>query len=253
MKDMVIDEEIRNTEEKKEEIPANLPILDEMVKAGLFLGHKKSKTHPRMKPYIFGVRNGMDIFDLTKILKGIDEATAFLKTVVAQKGVILFVGTTPAARTVVGEVAGRLHMPYVNERWLGGTLTNFRTLSKRIGYFKKQRADREAGRFAKYTKKEKLEIDREIAKLTTKFTGIETMETLPAALFVVDLAQHMIAVREAHRVGIPVIAIGNSNADPLTAQYLIPANDRSTSGLTWILTRIESAVNEARTTTTQQA
>lgn len=229
------------------EMPAeNLPLLEEMMKAGLFLGHQKSKTHPRMRSYIFTTRNGMEVIDLPQTLAALEKALEFIKTKLANKGTLLLVGTAPAARAAVEEFGKKLNLPYVANRWLGGTLTNYKTLSKRISYFKKLKADRQAGRFDKYTKKERLEIDREINKLTEKFTGIDNMESLPEILFVIDISAHEMVVREGKRMKIPVVALVNTDANPDLVDYPIPVNDRSRSSVEWILGRLETAIAEAR-------
>jgi small subunit ribosomal protein S2 len=223
----------------------DLPVLEEMMKAGLFIGKKSSKTHPRMKPLIFGVRNGVSIIDLEETLKKINAAMEFVKEKVA-KGIILLVGTTPSSGTPIEEMAKRLGLPFVTKRWLGGTLTNFKTLSKRIAYFKKLKSDKESGRLDKYTKKERLEFDREIRKMSDMFGGLETMQVLPDALFIVSANDHITAVREASRLKIPVIAIINTDTDPELVNYPIPANDRSKSSIDWILGRLEKAIEEGR-------
>lgn len=232
--------------ESAAEAPANLPMLEEMAKVGLFLGHQKSKTHPRMKPYIFGTRNGMEVIDLGQTWQALEKAMEFLKSKLSAGGTILFVGTTPSSKTAVEEFAKKHNFPYVTERWLGGTLTNFKTLAKRISYFKKLRADRAAGKFDKYTKKERLDIDREIKKLSLKFSGTENMENLPSALFVVDVPSHIIAVREAKIVKVPVAALVNTDSNPELVDYPIPANDRSRAGVEWVLSKLETAVEEAK-------
>lgn len=238
--------EIKNGD-KNEEFSADLPVVEEMMKLGLLWGHKKSKTHPRMKPYIFTTRNGIEIIDLSQTLKALDKAMEFIKSVIAARGVILLVGTTPASKTAVEETAKSLGLPYVTERWLGGTLTNFKTLSKRIAYFKKMRADRASGKFDKYTKKEKLVIDEEIKKLTLKFSGVENMENIPQALFLLEIPHHLTAVREAKRLGIPLIALVNTNVNPELIDYPIFANDRSKAGIEWILNKFKSIVEQAKT------
>lgn len=243
-------EELISTELKQdkneEKDAASLPVIEEMMKASLFLGHRKSKTHPRMKQHIFTTRNGMEIIDLSKTLKGLNEALDFIKSKIAAGGKILLVGTTPASKTIVEETAKRLNMPYVIERWLGGTLTNFKTLSKRISYFKKMRADRAAGKFDKYTKKERLDIDREINKLTIKFSGTENMEGMPEVMFVLDVPSHLTAIREGRIMGIPVVALVNTDVNPETVDFPIPANDRGKMGIDWILSKLEAVVEEAK-------
>ncbi len=245
MDELIVEEkETESTASPKE--AANMPLLEEMMKAGLFLGRKTSKTHPRMKPFIFGVRNRSSIIDLEETLRLADAATDFVEGVVAGNGDVLIVGTTPTAKDSVESLAKRLEMPFVTERWLGGTLTNFKTLSKRIAYFKKLKSDRESGRLDKYTKKERVDFDRQIQKMTTMFSGVENMDDLPKALFVVDVKANMIAVREAKRLKIPVAGIMNTDTDPELVDYPIPANDRSKQSVDWVLGRLEKAVESGR-------
>ncbi len=223
---------------------ADLPMIEEMLKAGLFVGRKSSKNHPRMKPFIFGVRNKSSVIDLEETAKLLDSAMDFVKAKISAKGNLLLVGTTPSAKKSVEELAKKLKLPFVVERWLGGTLTNFKTLSKRIAYFKKLKSDKETGRLDKYTKKERLDFDRKIKKMTVMFSGTEDMPGLPNVLFVVDVNSNMIAVREAKRLKIPVIGILNTDTNPELVDYPIPANDRSKSSIDWILGKLENAVEE---------
>lgn len=226
--------------------PANLAVLEEMLKAGLFIGRKSSKTHPKARPFVFGVRNKSSIIDLEETLKLLEKAAEFLKSKSGAKGVALFAGTAPAAKKSVEETAKRLGLPYVTERWLGGTLTNFKTLSKRIAYFKKLKSDKEAGRLDKYTKKERLDFDRQIQKMTVMFSGLEEMQALPDVLLVVDVSSHLTAVREAKRLKIPIIGILNTDTDPESVDYPIVANDRSKGSIDWILAKLEKAAEEGR-------
>ncbi len=226
--------------------PAKLALLDEMMKASLFMGKRHAKTHPRMKPYLFGVRNNMEIIDLEETARLLDQAMEFVKNKVAAKGVVLLVATTPVAKDSVAELAVRLALPSVTERWLGGTLTNFKTMSKRVSHFKKLKSDKEAGRLDKYTKKERLNFDRQIAKMTRMFGGVENMERLPDVIFVVDVNKQMIPVHEAKLLKIPVVGVMNSDTDPETVNHPIPANDRSKLSVDWILARLEKAVTDGR-------
>jgi small subunit ribosomal protein S2 len=223
-----------------------LPILEEMMKVGLFWGHKKSKTHPRMKPFVYTTRNGVEIIDIVKTLEALEKSLAFIKSKVTDGGAVILVGTTPVAKQVVKEYAEKMNFPYVVERWLGGTLTNFKTLSKRIAYFKKLKSDRASGKLEKYTKKERLDFDREIAKLTTAFSGTENMETLPQVMFVIDAAHNMIAVNEARKMKIPVVAIVNTDINPEIFDYPVPCNDRTKEGIRWIMEKLAVAVAEAK-------
>lgn len=227
--------------------PKKLAVLEEMMKAGLSVGRKVSKTHPKMKPYIFGTRNGSSVIDLEESLRLLDSAMEFIKDKLASGNkTLLLVGTQPTAKTSVEEVAKRLNVPYVTERWLGGTLTNFKTLSKRIDYFKKLKSDKESGRLEKYTKKERLDFDRQIQKMTKMFSGIEQMDFLPDVLVAVDVNAHLTAVREAKRVKIPIVGILNTDTDPELVNYPIPANDRSKSSINWLLGRLEKTIEEAK-------
>ncbi len=223
-----------------------LPVLEEMMKVGLFLGHKKSKTHPRMKSYIYATRNGIEIIDISRTLESLEKALEFIKSKVSKGGSVIMVGTTPVAKQAVKEQAEKMGFPYVVERWLGGTLTNFKTLSKRIAYFKKLKADRAGGKLEKYTKKERLDIDREIAKLDLNFSGTENMESLPQVMFVVDATHNMIAIKEAKKMRIPVVAIMNTDLNPEIIEYPIPCNDRTKEGIKWVLDKLAVAVTEAK-------
>ena len=226
--------------------PVNLAMIEEMLKAGLFAGRKSAKNHPRMKPFIFGVHNKSSVIDLEETARLLDSAMDFVKSKIAAKGNLLLVGTTPSAKNSVEELAHKLKLPFVVERWLGGTLTNFKTLSKRVAYFKKLKSDKETGRLDKYTKKERLDFDRQMKKMGIMFGGIEDMPGLPQVLFVVDVNSNLIAVREAKRLKIPVVGILNTDTDPELVQYPIPANDRSKSSIDWILARLEKTVEEGR-------
>lgn len=225
---------------------ALLPVLEEMIKAGLFLGHKKSKTHPRMKPYIHTTRNAMEIIDIAMTLESLEKALEFIKSKVSKGGSVMMVGTTPVAKQLVKEYAEKMNFPYVVERWLGGTLTNFKTLSKRVAYFKKLKDDKAAGRLDKYTKKERLDIDREIAKLHINFSGTENMGVLPQVMFVVDAAHNMIAVKEGKKMHIPVVAMMNTDLNPEIVDFPIPCNDRTKEGIRWMLEKLSVAVAEAK-------
>lgn len=225
---------------------AKLPLLEEMMKVGLIYGRKKSKTNPKMKPYIFTFRNGIALFDLTKTIEEIDRATEFLKGVLAKGGRILFVGTQPAARDIVKSMAEELGQFYINERWLGGILTNYKTIGARIEHFKKLKADRAAGRHDKYTKKEQLLMTREIDKLTTFFSGVEQMGGMPAAVFVINTDVHETAVREAKRVKVPVVAFMSSDGDPTVVEYPVPANCNARPAIMWVMERFKQALKNVK-------
>ncbi len=219
-------------------------LLDQMVKAGVAYGRKKTKTHPRMQRYIFGTRNGIEIMDVSQTVGLLEEAAKFLADIVKRKGILLFVGTTPAAREVVRALAERLGAPFVIQRWLGGTLTNYKTLSQRLQYFMKLRVDRDAGKLAKYTKKERLDFDKEIERMAKLFGGLEKLTALPEAVVIVDASSHTTAIREARALRIPIVAVMGSDADPDIIDHPIPANDRARASVTWVLDRLEKEVAE---------
>ena len=220
-------------------------LLMEMIRAGLWYGRNRTKTHPKMRPYIFTNRTGIEIIDIAKTSQALDIALEFLKGVVLKGGRILFVGTQPSAKHRIEEITKKFGQPYVVNRWLGGTLTNFTTLSKRVDHFKKLKADRASGALAKYTKKEQSDFKKEIDRLATLFTGVEEMARLPEAVFVVNSNIHETAVREANKIKIPVVGVISTDTDPDFIQYPIPANDSATSSVNWILDRVDKAITEA--------
>lgn len=227
--------------------PVQAALFDEMTKAGLLYGRRKSKTNPKMKRrFVLMTRSGIEVFDLTKTVAALDEALAFLSETIKNRGTVLFVGTEPAAKDLVKKTAEALGAPYVIERWLGGTLTNFETIYRRIEYYRTLKADKAAGRLDKYTKKERVLIDRKIDKLTKFFSGVEGLTRLPDALFVADAGKHPTAVREAKKVRLPVVAVVNSDTDPDLVRYPIPANGSSVASLAWVLGRLETALRTAK-------
>mgnify|MGYP001559971802 CR=1 FL=1 len=219
-------------------------LLDAMVKAGVLYGRKKAKTHPRMHPYIYTTRSGMEIIDIVQTIGCIDRAAEFLAGILAKQGIVLFVGTTPSARELVRAMAERFNAPYVTQRWLGGTLTNFKTLNQRLQHYLKLRSDRDTGKLGKYTKRERTDFDKEIERLSVLFGGVEKLTTPPHALVIVGATSHATALREARRIGIPVVAIASTDANPDPIDYVIPASDRSRSSIAWVLARLEQAIND---------
>lgn len=243
---MTKETELQNETPAAPQKPVNMPMLEEMMKAGLFIGRKNSRTHPRMKKFIFGTRSHSSVIDLEETVALLESAMEFVKSKVAAKGTVLFVGSTPAAKKTVEETAKRVQAPYVTERWLGGTLTNFKTLSKRVAYFKKLKSDRQAGRLDKYTKKERLDFDRKIAKMAIMFSGVEEMQALPDILLVIDVNSNMTAVREAKKLNIPVVGVLNTDTDPELVTHPIPANDRSKASIDWVLSQFEKAIEAGK-------
>lgn len=219
--------------------------LKELLEAGAHFGHQTRRWNPKMKQYIYGVRGGVHIIDLTKTAPLLEEATKFAKQTAAQGGSILFVGTKRQASPVVKEIAEAHGLPYVTERWLGGMLTNFRTIRSRVARLKKLEAGLESGDFAsKYNKKEVLDFTNEVAALNRIFSGIKHMDGLPSAIFVVDAPTESIAVAEARKLGIAVIAIADTNADPDTMDYPIPGNDDAIRSVRAFTTAIAEAASE---------
>lgn len=218
-----------------------------MIEAGVHIGHTKSKRHPGMAPYIWTVRGGIAIIDVVQTKAKFEEAAAFLKNTAAKGGLIIFVGTRPASRRIVHEIALRLGMPYVTERWIGGTLTNFKVIAKRIEILISLEEKKRSGELVdKYTKKERLLIDRDIERLKKDFDGLRALGRLPAALFVVSIPHDEIAVREARRMNIPVVALSDTNANPDLVSYPIPSNDDAIPAVRYILERIAKAVEEGK-------
>ncbi len=211
----------------------------EMIAAGVAAGRKKSHANPKMDGYVFMYSRGAAVLDIEQTVACIDKAGAFLKTLIDEKRPVLVLGSQPAARDFVQGFAEKYGLMYIVNRWLGGTLTNFKTISQRIEYFKKLKADKASGALEKYTKKENVVFDRMIANLTVSFAGMENMTALPAALFVVDAGAHDIAIREARRTNVPIIAIMNNDNDPRGIAYPIPASDNSRSSLAWVFARLE--------------
>jgi len=216
--------------------------VEEMAKAGLHLGHRISKTHPKMVPFIFGMRNTIHVIDLEKTKEKFIEALKFLKEAAKEKKVILFVGTKPQIRDLVKKVAEETRNPYVISRWIGGTFTNFPEIKKRVDYLKELERKKGSGEFEKYTKKERMEIEKEIEKLNEKFGGIKNLEKLPDIVFVCDMVKDYLAVKEARRKKIKVVGICDTNANPELADYPIPANDDAISSVKYILEKVKEAI-----------
>jgi small subunit ribosomal protein S2 len=221
--------------------------LEEMMEAGLHFGHKTSRTHPKMKPYITGVRNTVHIINLEKTKEKLEDALDALKEMVASGKNVVLVGTKVQTRALVREVAEECGVPYVTERWIGGLLTNFEEVSKRIAYLKEleeKLANKEEA--SKYTKWERHEMAEEIKKLEQKFGGVRHLEKLPYAMVLFDLDGNQLAVREAKHKGVVIFAITDTNSDPTSVEYAIPANDDAVSSLKYIATKVKEAILEGK-------
>ena len=199
--------------------------IQTLLDAGCHYGHQTRRWNPKMKPFIFGERNGIYILDLKQTMLGADRAYTFLKETASKGGSILFVGTKKQAQEPVSTQAERCGMPYINQRWLGGMLTNFVTIRSRIARMEELEAMVEDGRMSLLPKKEQAVLSKELAKLQANLGGARTLTSLPAAIFVVDTKREEIAIREANRLHIPVIGLLDTNSDPDVVDYGIPAND----------------------------
>ncbi len=238
-------QEIPSTEELAL-TPEEQELFHRMMEVGVFYGRSKSRTNPLMKEFILTTRSGFEVIDVGKTIAGLKDASRVIEEVIKTNGLILLVGTSPAVKWSIKEAATKLGLPYVTERWLGGTLTNFKIISNRITQFRKLKVGREAGEFEKYTKKERLKIERELAKAETLFGGLEKMDRFPALLFIADLTQNTLAAREAKQKGVPIVAFLNTDANPELADYKIPANDRSPQSIQLLMEYLVEVVERAK-------
>ncbi|HXX20438.1 MAG TPA: 30S ribosomal protein S2 [Candidatus Acidoferrum sp.] len=220
--------------------------MKELLEAGVHFGHQTRRWNPKMKEYIFGERNGIHIIDLQKTLKMFREAARYVAEQTAQGKSVLFLGTKRQAQEAIAEEAQRCGMFYVNHRWLGGTLTNWVTLQKSIKRLKLLKSMSEDGRMAEFSKKEGARLDRELKHLQQNFAGVENMTTPPDVMFVIDPNAEVIAVREARRMGIPVVAIVDTNCDPSLVDWVIPGNDDALRAIRLFTSKISDAVLTGR-------
>lgn len=220
--------------------------IKQLLEAGAHFGHQTSRWHPRMKNYIFTKRNGIHIIDLEQTVVKLDIACEFIKQVISEGGHILFVGTKKQAQEALKEEAERCGMFYVNQRWIGGTLTNFATIQSRIDHLVRLEDQQARGEFSRLPKKESMKLEEEITKLNQQMGGIKAMTSLPAALFIVDPTKERIALSEAKRMGIPVVAICDTNCNPDELDYPIPANDDAIKAIKLVCSKMADAVIEAK-------
>ena len=220
--------------------------IKQLLEAGAHFGHQTSRWHPRMNRYIFTKRNGIHIIDLEQTTSMLDKACEFVQEVVAEGGTILFVGTKKQAQEAIKEEAERCDMYYVNQRWIGGTLTNFATIQARIDHLVRLEDQQSRGEFNRLPKKEALKLGEEILRLNQQMGGFKEMTSLPSALFVIDTIKENIALAEAKRVGIPVVAIVDTNCNPDEIDYPIPANDDAIKAINLICNKLADAVIEAK-------
>lgn len=218
--------------------------MKELLETGVHFGHRTRRWNPKMKPYIFTERNGIHIVDLQQTLVLLEEAYALIRDTVAEGGSVLFVGTKRQAQDTIAKEAARARQPYVNMRWLGGTLTNWTTIRQRIDYLERLESRRDAGEFDLLKKTERLRIEREIEKLNLRLGGIRSMKKLPELLFIVDVNHEETAVREANKLDIPIIGVVDTNCNPDHIDYVIPSNDDAIRAIKLLVGKMADAARE---------
>lgn len=216
--------------------------IEEMAQAGVHFGHRTSRINPKMKPYIYGVRNTVHIIDLEKTAEKLKEALKFIQELISENKTLLLVGTKIQIKNLIKETADECNLPYVNERWLGGTFTNFDVIKKRVDYFKDLEKKRAEGELEKYTKKEQANFNQELQGLEEKYEGIKNLTKLPDAVFVLDMKKDDLTIKEARMKGIKVVGVSDTNTDPTLADYPIPANDDAISSVKYILEKVKEVI-----------
>jgi small subunit ribosomal protein S2 len=247
--------EIAKAEEKRkgESAMSSNISMKALLESGVHFGHRTNKWDPRMRPYIFTERNGIHIIDLQQTVKYLESAYNVIRDCVANGGTVLFVGTKRQAQETIQEEANRCGMPYVTERWLPGTLTNWSTIFQRIMELERLEKLRDSGEMDHLVKKECLMVDREITRLLTSLVGIRTMKRLPEMLFVIDVSRESTAVHEANLKGIPIVALVDTNCDPSGIDYIIPANDDAIRAIKLLVGKIADAVLEGKSLRKEEA
>lgn len=240
-----------NPTDKEAEAPVEISlekqaVMKELLKAGSHYGHKKSKWNPRMAPYVFGVRNGIHIIDLEQTVDKLEEAVNFLSDAVKENKIIVFISTKIQSQHLIKETAEALNMPYVIERWIGGTLTNFGIVFGRIKQLKDLEEKQKSGQLDKYTKYEQQTFAKKIGDMNKKFGGLKNLTKLPDVIFLLELDKNEAVVREAKQLNIPIVAIVDTNTNPASVTLPIPANDDSVPALTFIMQKIKGALLKAK-------
>jgi len=220
--------------------------MKQLLEAGVHFGHEVKRWNPKMKRYIFAERNGIFIIDLQKTLVESEKAFSFLQEVAARGGTILFVGTKKQAQEILAAEARRCGMPYINERWLGGMLTNFKTIRTRVERLKDLEKLFESEGILRYSKKEQIDLGKELQRLRRYLGGIKEMTRLPDALFIIDPAKEAIAVREANKLEIPTVALADTDSDPDVLDYIVPGNDDAIRSIQLVTARLADAIVEVR-------
>jgi small subunit ribosomal protein S2 len=220
--------------------------LKEMLSNAVHFGHQTHKWNPKMQPYLYGIRDGIHIFDLQKTFDQLQNAMSFIQKTIAEGKKVLFVSTKQQAASIVEATAKKCNMPYVTNKWIGGLLTNYSTVKKRIKYYLDLQEKEASGDFDKYTKKEASKFKKDLDKLGIAFGGLKGLKKAPDAIFVIDCVRDNIAINEAKKLNIPIIAITDSNADPDMVDYPIPGNDDAVKSLKYFLSKIEDSILNAQ-------
>jgi small subunit ribosomal protein S2 len=230
--------------------PLSVVTMRELLEAGVHFGHQTRRWNPKMRRYIFGERGGIYIIDLTKTLELLEEAHAFARNLTERGGTMLFVGTKKQSQEAVSQHAGRVGMPFVANRWLGGLLTNWRTISERIGYLHDLRRLKADGQLDLLPSKERIAMEAELEKLEANLGGVADMKRQPDAVFVIDLKKEQLAVREARRLGVPIVGLVDTNADPDEADFVIPGNDDAIRSCNLVARVVADGIEAGRTKVT---
>jgi len=232
-----IEEKIKNKEDYKFGIK-----IEEMLEKGVALGHQTTKLHPKMKDYVVGIKNTIHIIDLKKTANCLEKALEFISDLVKQEKTLLIVGTKPPLKKIIEEAATKLKFPYITERWLGGTITNFNVILERLKKYRKLEEEKKETEFKHLLKKERIKKEKKLELLKKKFEGIKNLEKLPDAFFICDLVKDKLALKEALQKDIKIIAIVDTNANPNLVDYPIPANDDAISSVKYIFEKIEKVI-----------
>lgn len=225
---------------------SKLPTLLEMLQAGVHFGHQKSRWHPKMEPYLFGARNGVHVIDLDKTVVEMEKSLAFVRSLSAAGKTILFVGTKKQSKDIIKAAAESCGAPYIVERWIGGLLTNFDEVKRRLKKYHTMKDQIATGEIEKYVKKEQVKFKKDLAKMERYLLGIASLEKMPDALYIADMRTEKTALTEAERTHVTVVGVCDSNANPEKAQYIIPANDDAVNSIKLIAEVVASAVAEGK-------
>ena len=220
--------------------------MEEMAKAGLHFGHKKASVHPNMSPYLYGLRNSIYLINLEKTKEKFEEVLNLIDKLISENEKILIVGTKVQAKELVKEFAQECDLSYVDERWIGGTFTNFNVIKKRVNYFKKLKEDKEKGLFDDHTKKELSGINYDLKIFERRFGGLKDLDKIPEAVFILSMKKDFIAVKEARDKDVTIMGVSDADFNPALADYFIPANDDSVASIKYVLDKIKKVILDAK-------